>query len=241
MSELITSYAQNGEDVVLWRAFKTQKTGFYVDVGAASPVQHSVTKLFYDKGWNGINIEPIKRLHEQLVSQRQRDINLQLVLGAQSGEVTLHVFPTLPGLTTTDDKIAATHQKSGLVAQKVIVQKRTLTSVLEEHCSRHIDFLKIDVEGTEAEVLASFDLHKWRPRVLIIEATEPRSTIPSHQKWESNVLLAGYKMVLFDNLNRFYVRSDEPPSFVKALSKPASKADNFKTIEISKQFSKSLL
>lgn len=48
------SYAQHGEDVVLNRAFKHQQNGFYVDVGAAGPVQHSVTKLFYDRGWRGI-------------------------------------------------------------------------------------------------------------------------------------------------------------------------------------------
>jgi hypothetical protein len=53
------SYAQNNEDVLLWRALGHVQDGFYIDVGASDPVEHSVTRAFYDAGWRGINIEPL--------------------------------------------------------------------------------------------------------------------------------------------------------------------------------------
>jgi FkbM family methyltransferase len=236
----LVSYAQNAEDVVLWRAFKDQRTGFYVDVGAASPVQHSVTKLFYDRGWRGINVEPIRQLYEQLASQRPRDVNLQLIAGCAEGSETLLVFPTLPGLSTIDADVALAHRGSGLPMTRVAVRMSRLETILAEHCTERIDFLKIDVEGTEADVLASVDLAARKPRVLVVEATRPRTTIPSHQAWEPMVLGAGYDMVLFDELNRFYVHRGEPASLARALSRPAGRTDNYVTVPISRRTSRPL-
>ena len=79
------SYAQNYEDVMLWRALKNVKQGFYVDVGAAWPEQDSVTKAFYDRGWNGINIEPNQELLSSLISSRPADINLGVAIGNETG------------------------------------------------------------------------------------------------------------------------------------------------------------
>lgn len=71
------SYAQNFEDVMLHRAFRNVERGFYVDVGAFDPTHDSVTKAFYDRGWNGINIEPIPEYHARFTAERPRDINLR--------------------------------------------------------------------------------------------------------------------------------------------------------------------
>lgn len=78
---MITSYAQNFEDILLYRTFKHQKKGHYVDIGAWHPVQDSVTKLFYDLGWSGINVEPVERYHQLLVKERPRDVNLRCLIG----------------------------------------------------------------------------------------------------------------------------------------------------------------
>src|SRR5579863_744930 len=77
--EALVSYAQNGEDVLLGRAFGWQTDGFYIDVGANHPVNDSVTKAFYDRGWRGINIEP-GRVFEKLAAMRPRDVNLPIAL-----------------------------------------------------------------------------------------------------------------------------------------------------------------
>jgi FkbM family methyltransferase len=230
-TEPIISYAQNAEDVTLLQGFTNRPVGFYVDVGAASPVQHSVTKLFYDKGWHGINIEPIKEQYEMLCSQRQREINIQAVIGTDEGTEKLYIFPTLPGLTTTSSEVAKVHIASGLQVREDIVTKTKLDTILDKYVNQPIDFLKIDVEGMEATVLESFNLNKWKPKVLVIEATKPRTTTPSHKEWEPMVIKAGYKMVQFDGLNRFYVLKTQP----ELCQKMSSKAKDYKTISISKQ------
>jgi uncharacterized membrane protein len=66
----ILSYAQNGEDVVLSRAFADQEFGFYVDVGACHPVEDSVTLHFYERGWQGVNVEPDRELHALFLEAR---------------------------------------------------------------------------------------------------------------------------------------------------------------------------
>src|SRR4051812_1354714 len=95
------SYAQNFEDVLLARVFSGRTVGFYVDVGAADPINLSVTKWFYDQGWCGINIEPNRILFERLAADRARDINLECGIGAASGEAPFFE-PEVGELSTFD-------------------------------------------------------------------------------------------------------------------------------------------
>src|SRR5687767_2416808 len=95
------SYAQNCEDVMLYRALREVEHGFYVDVGANSPEVDSVTRAFYERGWRGINIEPMTVCHEQLAAARPRDINLPIALGETSGAICFHDIPGT-GLSTID-------------------------------------------------------------------------------------------------------------------------------------------
>ena len=231
-ASIATSYAQHGEDIVLERGFRRQRTGFYVDVGAAGPLQHSVTKLLYDRGWSGINIEPIAQLHQRLVAERPRDLNLRLAVGTKPGPTPIAIFPDRPGLTTMDPGIADRHARDGFQRAHAVVLVETLETILGSVRRRPIDLLKIDVEGTEADVLASFDLARWAPRVLLIEATQPRSDVRSHHAWEPRVLDAGYRLSQFDGLNNFYVREDEP-ALHRALSQPAGALEDFETAAVS--------
>ena len=79
------SYAQNYEDVMLWRALKHIDKGFYVDVGANDPIIDSVTAAFYERGWRGINIEPMRSYHEHLCAARPLDINFRLPRPTRKG------------------------------------------------------------------------------------------------------------------------------------------------------------
>lgn len=101
-----------------------------------------------------------------------------------------------------------------------------LQAILAEHAHPGFDLLKVDVEGREVSVLASADLSHWKPRVLVVEATVPDSPEPSHQKWEDMVLDRGYKLALFDGLNRFYARDDEP-ELLRRLSVPVNVFDRW--------------
>lgn len=227
------SYAVNGEDVILLRAFADCRQGFFVDVGAGDPEEESVTKNLVDRlNWRGINIEPLPDLFERLQSVRPNDINLSVAIDTQPGKATFYRILPAPGLeggtglSTLDFTVAQMHRQTGWGAQEMEVDVVTLEAIFAEHAYPGFDLLKVDVEGREASVLASADLAFWRPRVLVVEATVPDSPEPSHQEWEKMVLDKGYSFALFDGLNRFYARDNEP-ELLKRLSVPVNVFDRW--------------
>ena len=102
----------------------------------------------------------------------------------------------------------------------------TLAQVVAEHVSGPVDFLKVDVEGFEREVLAGADWSSFRPRVVVMEATVPKSDEPAHEAWEPMLIEVGYRLAMFDGLNRFYAHADEP-ALLQALAIPANVIDDF--------------
>ena len=204
------SYAQNNEDVLLWRALGHVAEGFYIDVGANDPVEHSVTKAFYDRGWRGISIEPLPAFHQAFLAQRPRDVNLAVAAGAADGELTLYDVPAVRGWASPDASVAELHRAEGHEIAELTVPVRTLASVCTEHVQGEIHFLKIDVEGFEGEVLRGMDFARWRPWILVIEATLPNSRATNHDSWEPLVTGQGYRYVWFDGLNRYYVAQEHP-------------------------------
>lgn len=231
------SYAQNGEDVVLARAFAGRADGFYVDVGAGHPVIDSVTKHFSDLGWRGINVEPLAEELALLTQHRPRDVNLGTALADRAGEAQLFAGPSENrGSSTLDQSLADEYRSRGERFEERTVPLSTLQAVLDEHASGTvIDFLKIDVEGYEEPVLRGVDLGMWRPRVVVVEATLPNSKVPSHEAWEPLLATHGYEHVLFDGLNRFYVRKEDRDELVDTLSAPANVLDDFVPFRFSAQ------
>jgi FkbM family methyltransferase len=128
----IVSYAQNFEDVMLWRALKDVENGFYIDIGANDPVEYSVTKAMYDLGWHGLNIEPVPYWFNKLEETRTRDININIAIGKQ--EDTLEFYEVLgSGLSTLDKNIALSHvEKFGFEVEKYTVPVQPLTTVCKE-------------------------------------------------------------------------------------------------------------
>ncbi|AIO40949.1 FkbM family methyltransferase [Burkholderia sp. AU19243] len=201
------SFAQNFEDIVLWRALRDVEQGFYIDVGANEPIEDSVTKAFYERGWHGINVEPVTEHFDALVQDRPRDINLACALGEKPGRLTLYEIDAR-GLSTNAPEIANRYRESGRVYGEREVEVRTLADVCEAHAPADIHFLKIDVEGFERNVLLGADFKRFRPWILVIEATEPNSPVDNSAEWESLVIDAGYEYAYFDGLNRFYVAAE---------------------------------
>ncbi len=202
------SYAQNGEDVLLWRALGHLAGGFYIDVGANDPEEHSVTKAFYDAGWRGINIEPMPSYHQRFLAERPRDINLAAAAGAAEGSITLYEVPAVNGWASTDPATAQAHRDEGYRVEACEVPLLTLAGVCAAHVDGPVHFLKIDVEGFEGEVLRGMDFARWRPWIVVVEATLPNSRVSNHAGWEALVTGQGYRYAYFDGLNRYYVAQE---------------------------------
>ena len=198
------SFAEYGEDLVLLSALNTINRGFYIDVGAMDAVTASVTKLFYEAGWNGINIEPCRRWFDTLVAHRPRDVNLCLAASNHVGFVTLHEISN-SGLSTTIDKYFDEYKAQGLPHRSYSVPCRPLSDICAEYVRGDIHFLKIDVEGAEKSVLQGCDFNRFRPWLLAIEATVPRTRTACHGEWEDLVLGAGYDFALLHGINRYYL------------------------------------
>jgi FkbM family methyltransferase len=219
------SYAQNLEDVMLYRALRDVKRGFYVDVGANSPDLHSVTRALYERGWRGINIEPVAVFHKQLVASRPDDINLAVAIGDRSGVVNFYDIPDT-GLSTVDGEVARQHQLSGYRIVNREVPIETLDSVFESHGIELVHFLKIDVEGHEGAVLRGLSLKAVRPWIIVVEATAPLSQDQSHLAWDLLLTERSYRFVYFDGLNRYYV-AEEKAELAESFSSPPNIFDDW--------------
>lgn len=220
-----TSYAQNYEDVMLIRALRGIEHGFYIDVGAQDPIEHSVTKAFYEVGWRGINIEPVKHWFDRLVADRSHDLNLQLAASDKPGRLHLYEI-TDTGLSTANPEFAERHAKAGFSVGEIEVDCLTLDEICEMHSVDLVHFLKIDCEGAEVAVLRGFSLTGVRPWIILVEATEPLSQTPTYMDWESLLTRRGYHFVYRDGLNRFYV-ADEHGELDQAFSHPPNVFDDF--------------
>jgi FkbM family methyltransferase len=233
------SYAQNQEDVVLARALHPDdRPGFWVDIGAGDPVLDSVTAAFAERGWRGVNVEPLPREHGRLCAARPADTSLRVALGATAGLGKLFVEPAdkreRPGLDAPIDRGASTmvpelaerYRADGQEFTPIEVPISTLAQVVADHVAGPVDFLKVDVEGFEREVLAGADWSCFRPRIVVIEATVPKSDEPAHEAWEPMLFEAGYRFAMFDGLNRFYAHADEP-ALLETLAIPANVFDDF--------------
>ncbi len=201
------SYAQLGEDAVLFQALGHIKHGFYIDIGAQDPVRDSVTKAFYELGWRGINVEPIEHWFDLMVQDRPEDVNLKLAVGSKKGTLKLYELPDT-GLSTAIPEYAKRHKERGFCMSEIEVELTTLNDICADNDVSTIHFLKVDAEGSEKEVLLGTDFTKIRPWIIIMEATEPLTEVPTWQEWEEILLNAGFELVRTDGLNRFYVASE---------------------------------
>ncbi|MBB3457286.1 FkbM family methyltransferase [Rhizobium sp. BK313] len=201
---MFVSYAQNFEDVILWRALKQIENGFYIDIGAQDPVVESVSRGFYEKGWRGIHAEATTHYAEKVRQDRPDEIVIQAAIGSGDGSIRFFEVPDT-GLSTSDRDIAVTHQTAGHSIVETDVPLMPLSAVFAQAQDREIHWLKVDVEGMEASVIESWAPSPARPWVVVMESTLPNSQETNYEKWEPKLLEMGYKFAYFDGLSRFYV------------------------------------
>lgn len=213
------SYAQNFEDVMLARVFGDRRDGFYVDIGACFPDVASVTRHFYDLGWSGINVEPMAEPFARLEAERPRDVNLNLAIARRSGQLPMFAGPSIGESSAV---------RPHATARPELVPCTTLEALCRLHVTRPIDFLKIDVEGLEYDVIAGGDWDAYRPTIVVVEVTLPWSTTraPAAELIATHLAGHGYREVYFDGLNAFYL-AQEAEALATRFSAPPNALDRF--------------
>jgi FkbM family methyltransferase len=212
------SYAQRFEDFHLWRCFDGQGSGFYIDVGAGHPVYDNVSFAFYLAGWRGVAVEPNPALAELARAVRPRDQLYEGLCGAAPGAATLYLQREFHGLSTTVAEHARSAEKEvNRPSEAVTLPMTTLAALCQQHVPAAFEFLKIDVEGAEADVLRGADFSRFRPKVIVVEAIKPLSLEPAWDAWEPLLAGHGYSYVWDDELNRYYV-ADEAGALAEKLS-----------------------
>ena len=203
------SYAQRFEDLYLMRCFAGRDEGFYIDIGSGHPVYDNMSFAFYLKGWNGVTVEPNPWLARLTRAVRPRDRHLETLVGAAAGEATFYVVNDFHGLSTMiEDHARAAQSQFGKASKALVVPVTTLRELCEQHVPRTFDFLKVDVEGAEQDVLLNGDWQSYRPKVVVVEALAPYTMTPAWAAWEPFLAKHGYRYVWFDTLNRYYVAEE---------------------------------
>ncbi len=163
-----------GEDLQILELTKNIKNGFYVDAGCYHPTHLSNTFLLYKKNWNGINID-VSELSISLFNfMRSNDLNLNLAISNFEGEVTIYHQKKMSQLTTINKKISTERMQGKIKERKIKSQKLTTVLNNSKYKNRKIDFLNIDVEGVDLEVLKSLDFKVYKPRVICIEIIDKK-------------------------------------------------------------------
>jgi hypothetical protein len=161
----------------------------------------------------------------RIARERTQDVNLELVVSNGEGEVNFYAVSESI-LSTTDPDIADHCRQAGYNVTEKKVQSLTLNQILGRYAEPTIHFMSIVVEGSELKVLQGLDLTRWRPWILLVEATIPTLSIPSFESWEPHLTNSGYEFVYFDGMNRFYV-AEEHPELKDAFKLPPNINDEF--------------
>ena len=169
----IKSYSQEGEDIILSRYFDTKSTGFYIDIGAHHPYRFSNTYLFYKRGWHGINIDAMPGSMKIFNIKRPNDINLEYAISNSNQLLTFYIYQE-KALNTFSKELVDfrtsinTHYK---IDSSIQIQTKKLDFILNKYLKPNqiVDFLTIDVEGLDFEVLQSNNWYKYKPRLILVE------------------------------------------------------------------------
>lgn len=203
------TYSQYGEDLIIDQLLEYKEHGNYIDIGAYDPFRFSNTHRFYKKGWRGINIEPDQKRFKKFIKFRPHDINLNIGIGLFNKKIKFYVFEP-DTLSTFSKKESISYQKLGfrLVEEKFVEVKKLDFIINKYQKEKVIDFISIDTEGGELNVLKSNNWNKFRPRIICIESFSFESAIKGgkERKELGRFLLSkGYKQVYRNSTNIIYI------------------------------------
>lgn len=185
-----THYGEFGEDIMVNRFFKNKKIGFYIDIGAYHPFKGSLTQKLYKKGWHGINIDISKTSIDLFKIARPKDININCAIGKVTEETIFF----------QNSKI---NQQNSLIRQnpnqkEVKIKCYELNDVLTFNKIEKVDYINIDTEGTELDVLKGLNFQKIKPSLLTIEDND--FDLDSNSKKEKIDYMKNKGYILINNI-----------------------------------------
>ena len=163
------SYSYGGVDSLILNIFKNQKKGFYLDIGCGHPIKNNNTYLLNKKGWSGINIDLDDENIDLFNSYRKKDVNIATAVSDKEGEADLYFYHSKSALNTISKQNAEFQKAKVSIIRKIKTQ--TINKIIEnsQYKDKKIDFLSIDVEGSELIILKNFDFKKYSPKVIVVE------------------------------------------------------------------------
>ena len=193
-------FAQFGEDILISIIFNDVKKGCYIDIGAYHPYKGSLTYNLYKKGWHGINIDLSKASIDLFKIARPSDINLNCAISSKTGETFYYENSPI-------------NQQNSLIKQndkqkKVSINSYTLNDVINNHNIDEVDYINIDTEGNETEILKSVNLKIIRPILITVE--DNSFIINSPQKLEKLEYMKtnNYELINIIGVTLFFIRKD---------------------------------
>ena len=200
------NFSQGKEESILVDIFKMKSNGFYLDVGCHHPMRFSNTAALYKRGWTGINIDADKRNLRLFKIFRKKDINLNYLVSNSIKDATFYFFKetALNGILSKR-RIDFLNENSIIPLKKEKIRTITLNEILQIYFKKRknkIDFLTIDVEGHDFEVLKSIDLDKYFVKLILIEVNENKKLVDIYLKKN------GYNLFGIEDRNMFYIKND---------------------------------
>lgn len=200
--------AQNGEDRWLDAYFRHKRSGYFVDVGAYDGVELSNSYHFEQLGWTGILVEADPDNASRCAIARPRSIcfHCAAVASPETTEITFHRVADAGVFSSTNLTLQHARRLAGMGhrPEPISVPARTLDSMLLQAGATEVDFVSIDVEGAELDVLRGFDIARWRPAIVVVESNT-KLRLPAIRKY---FVSHGYAYLYSIDVNDFYERCD---------------------------------
>ncbi len=208
--EASLAFGYLAEDIIAARLLDSHlHKGFYVDVGCNHPVRLSNTLTLYFAGWRGINVDANPAAVERMRRGRPGDVAVCSLVGKPGVEREFVVFAQ-DELSTANPSFVERWSQSAEVVERVALQSRSLTDILRQHgAPAQFDFLNVDVEGMELEVLESLDFEQFQPRLIALEIHGFDAGNPDNAAAIRFLSTKGYRLRAYNGLTAFV---EKPPA-----------------------------
>ena len=201
------TYSQNQEDLFINNYFKEKKNGFYIDIGCYHPIKYSNTALLYNRGWKGINIDMNQTSIDLFNIFRRRDKNICAAISNNQKTTTMYFDHLFSPVNTLDKNFSNVASKK--ISFNHPIEKKVYTWKFNEVVQKHnidikqIDFINIDVEAHDLEVLEGIDLSIFNAKMICIELANDQNNIKD-KKLNEYLKKYNYDLIKIVGLNRFF-------------------------------------